>query len=161
MCLCVVDAEQSAVPDVTEVESTSGRRVDISCSAAPKDAAIIWKVGYQEVKNGINAEKWEDIDKDNIEKNATAIMFNPVSYDDRGNYKCSYNATSLRNVTNPNTNTTEEKMITSITTDYYRLRVRDPIGAVWPTVGILVEALLVFVVISAFEYMSNKKSKSA
>lgn len=161
MCLYVVAAKQSALPDVREVESTAGRRVDISCSAAPKDAAIVWKVGYQEVKNGINAEKWQDIARDNINTNATAIMFNPARIEDRGNYKCSYNITSTRNITNPTTNTTEQKIQTFLRSDYYRLRVRDPIGAVWPTVGILVEALVLFVVISAFEYINNKKSKSA
>jgi len=170
MWLCVVvgvlavaqcEAKKIVTPPVTEIEAKAGRdSPKMACVSADRLSAITWKVGRQELKQSILDEKWEDLQDVRFEKTVddTVLQIKQVTVDDRMNVKCEFqrNVTSLQNNGTTSFNVTETKTATQ----YFRVRVRDPLGAVWPTVGILVEAVALFILITVFEYVARNKSGS-
>jgi len=146
-----IDAKKRATPPVEEVEVKAGRTsASMECGKGRERLSdFTWKIGYQQIKADVLDEKWEDLPAERFvlsEEDSTLTVRN-TEFVDRSNIKCEYNATSEANVT-------------EIVSEYFRLRVRDPNGAAWPTVGIAVEAVVLFIVITAFEYVARNKSGS-
>jgi len=156
-----IDAKKKASPPVTEVEVKAGRSSPfMQCDATDKLSTITWFIGYQEGKSTVLEEKWENLPADRfvLTKDDSELQVKNTKYEDRSNIKCQF----LRNVTKEEKlNGTLVNTTTSTTVaNYFRLRVRDPNGAAWPTVGIAVEAVVLFIVITAFQYVAKNKSGS-
>ncbi|XP_066926754.1 basigin-like [Clytia hemisphaerica] len=123
-----------------EETAKKGKPIDLHCIVAPRGKGV--KIVWTAEKNTINAEVNVNDDKYAYHQGDPRILtINNVGYGDRDWYTCT--STSAENVTS---------------TIKIRLRVRDPLGAVWPVIGILVESLLLFVIIFVYEYTKAKPS---
>jgi len=117
-----------------EIESKLGETVSINCSPPENITKVTWKVG----KNDVSAGKKFSFSKVGEIENGI-LKIQTVSYGDRNNYLC---IIDFPDVVDANVTTNA-----SMTKDF-RLRVRDPLGALWPSIGILAEALILFIVLS-------------
>ena len=70
-----------------------------------------------------------------------------VKYSDRNKYSCSYKAP----VEVGNATAGYKRFVTD-----FQLRVRDPLGALWPAIGIVVEAVILFLIIYGTEWWKKR-----
>lgn len=134
-----------------QVESTQGESVDINCYPAVNATKVTWKVGDDSITYVSN--KFTFGNSSNVVGGVLTIL--NVDYTDRNDYTCLVQLP-------PHRNTTTGTIVKNATIGekIFRLRVRDPLGAVWPTIGIIVEAVVLVIVIGLFEFFARNKSGS-
>lgn len=121
-----------------EMVIKAGKRASLECSSIiqSRDAVVSWKANGNDVSGSSGKYSFFG-DPANSD-----LTINDVTYSDRDVYTCmsTYkNKTSTLEVT---------------------LRVRDPLGALWPVIGIGVEIMLLFVIIWVYEYTKTKAPAS-
>ncbi|KAL9986543.1 hypothetical protein ACROYT_G000710 [Oculina patagonica] len=131
-----------------EEKSFKGKDVSFRCAARGFPLEVEWKVkkksedSVQSCINGSNGNY--KIDRDNI-YSPYILTISDVQYTDRGFYYCCLPSNCSDSVEGC------QKFI---------LRVRDPLGALWPVIGILIEAIVLFLIIFLSEKFKKKKQKA-
>jgi len=131
----------------TDVESVAGNTINIKCSPPISAEALSWTIGGNII---ISNQTKLSFQKDGNFSNGILQVQN-VEYQDRNDYICVIQIPAVVK-TNYTVNATE-------ICKAFRLRVRDPLGAVWPTIGIVAEAVVLFAIIASTEYFAKRVSK--
>lgn len=130
----------------SEVESKKGGIITIDCRPGDNITSIVWKIG--EVKKDKEIEFGDRIDEGvSGDLDNGRLVIKNVDFTDRNFYNCH----QMKRVNQ--THSVPE-------TKSFRLRVRDPLGPLWPVLGIVIGAILLAIVIGSHEYM-NKPAKPA
>merc|ERR1711962_1044644 len=119
-----------------EVLVTIGESAIMNCRPPATSQQVVWTMGTGGVTMNLNSTsimgtRMAFTSSNNI-PNAILSIAN-VTTGDRNKYRCSYKI--------PATGGNNTKGDNNVVTDF-QLRVRDPLGPVWPTIGILVEAVV-------------------
>lgn len=117
-----------------EIKVKAGDREKLTCPSY-HDLAVVIHWMKDEEKNIASADKRYTLA--GLRKNI--LIIDKVDYSDRAVFKCI--------VTHNNQTKTHE----------FTLRVRDPLGALWPFLGILIEAVILLVTIIAYEKCNKEK----
>ena len=132
-----IDGIQSTTRKL-EIVVYAGEDVVLDCGGGGhKDTNNTWTMDGQ-IMTTINSTKYS------FEKNSEDDSFNRklkiinVDYSDRKVYICI------------------KHMIQLTTTNEFRLRVRDPLGTLWPTLGIIGEAIVLFIIIKFDGYCRRR-----
>ncbi|XP_028406908.1 uncharacterized protein LOC114529340 isoform X2 [Dendronephthya gigantea] len=123
-------------PIEKEVKDTAGSDVELHCDVIGYPITYQW---LDEKKCAISFEK--SCSDSRIKQKDNILYITDIDYKDRKKYTC---------VGRSGNNTLEQIII---------LRVQDPLAALWPFIGILIEAVLVAAIILASEYY-KKHSQS-
>ena len=144
------NAEHPPKEKKIEIKSTVGDFVRINCSLpeSPGDPGgpggpavnITWTAGGDVISSDDRRYTLSGTNIGNT-TTGTSLGIHEVTLEDRKDFTCTL--TTLHNGT--------------VFVQRYRLRVRDPMGAVWPVVGILAEALLLFIYLLIHEHCGNRK----
>ena len=148
--LFCVKAEHPPKEKKIEIKSTVGDFVRINCSLPVNPGGpggpggpvvnVTWTAGGDVI--GKDDRRYTIIGT-NIGNTTivTSLGIHEVTLNDRKDFTCTL--TTLNNGT--------------VFVQRYRLRVRDPLGAVWPLVGIVAEALLLVIYLLVHEHCGNRK----
>ena len=133
-----------------EIKSTVGDFVRINCSlpvnlgdsGGPGGPAVnvTWTAGGDVISSDDPRYTLSGMNIGNTTTGAS-LGIHEVTLDDRKDFTCTL--TTLHNGT--------------VFVQRYRLRVRDPLGAVWPVIGIVAEALLLVIYLLIHEQCGNRK----
>lgn len=127
-----------------EVKSFKDETAQFNCSAKGNPLEVEWKVqkkGKDEVQACINGSNGKYEVKRNGPFDPYFLLVKNLQYTDRGFYYCCLPTNCSDSVDG---------------CQRFILRVRDPLGPLWPVIGILAEALVLFLII----YIAEKRKKS-
>ncbi|XP_068692478.1 uncharacterized protein [Montipora foliosa] len=127
-----------------EVKSFKDETVQFNCAAKGNPLEVEWKVqkkGKDEVQACINGSNGKYEVKRNGPFDPYFLLVKNLQYTDRGFYYCCLPTNCSDSVDG---------------CQRFILRVRDPLGPLWPVIGILAEALVLFLII----YVAEKRKKS-
>ena len=134
-----------------QVESEAGKSISIDCRPESKSLNISWILDGQVL---VPDSKYSFGDANNI--SMVILTINKVTFEDRKDFTC---IIELPDITGNITTTSEtaRKFVKKI----FRLRVRDRYGAIWPTIGIVIEIIVLFVVIKMAESISKSNTRQS
>jgi len=136
----VVSAKEKSDVITIEVESKAGDDVNLQCTSDERSdiTSVQWQMDGKALEESSRFvfEKYNELN--------FTLKIDKVDYADRNTYRCIAER-------KPNENGTTMAATTDII-----LRVRDPLGALWPFIGVVVEAIVLFIFLTVHGYTSNK-----
>ncbi|KAJ7388457.1 hypothetical protein OS493_037525 [Desmophyllum pertusum] len=130
-----------------EEKAFKGGDVSFECAARGFPLEVEWKVKRkdQAVQSCINGSSGHyKIQRDSV-YDPYFFTISDVQYTDRGSYYCCLPSNCSDNIDD--------------NCQRFILRVRDPLGALWPVIGILIEAIVLFLIIFIAEKRKKNKEK--
>jgi len=126
-----------------EVESKAGETKEMDCNILGSPTPKLTWMKDEDVITSKSDSRYKFSNKSASDPAKRFFQLADITYTDRAVYKC---------IAARKGGDVEKE---------FALRVRDPLGALWPFIGIVVEAIVLVIIIFLFEcYKKNKKSKA-
>ncbi|XP_020916124.1 roundabout homolog 1 isoform X2 [Exaiptasia diaphana] len=139
-----------------EVKVFKGKSATFECSAKGNPLNTFWKRKLKSEKSANmlkEGENWNSrYSLSNLDKMEDhSLTISDVGYGDRGFYYCCIQESETAN------NTKEQDDVEGC--QKFTLRVKDPLGALWPVIGIIIEVILLVIIIVLAEKFKKKKTE--